>query len=284
MAQPPADDSGVDIVNAPQDLTGDLYYVLLRAPWWVTLAAIAALVLAVNVFFALVFLITGGVANARAGSFADAFFFSVQTVGTVGYGAMYPVSAAANVAVTAETVIGLIVAAISTGLVFSKFAMPTAKLEFAHNAVFFQNDGVPTMAIRLANTRGNFIVDAQVRVSLIRAETSREGLFLYKIYDLRLLRDRSQALGRSWLVMHPIEPGSPLHGATAESLRGKDVEINVFVIGLDGTSSQTIHGRHRYLPEDLRFGARYADMLSEKPDGRLQLDYSRLHDVTPATY
>src|SRR5207244_3614546 len=135
------------------------------------------LVLAVNLVFAVVFLLTGGIANARPGSFADAFFFSVQTVGTVGYGAMYPVSAAANVAVTAETVAGLLVAAVATGLVFSKFAVPRAKLEFARNAVLFVHDGVPTLAIRLANTRGNFIVEAQVRVTLTQAETSREGMF-----------------------------------------------------------------------------------------------------------
>jgi inward rectifier potassium channel len=284
MAQPPQQDSGIDVVNAPTDLLGDLYHVLLEAPWWVTLVAIAALVLAVNVIFALVFLLTGGVANTRAGSFADAFFFSVQTVGTVGYGAMYPVSTAANLAVTAESIVSLMVAAISTGLVFSKFSVPRAKLEFARNAVFFLNDGVPTLAIRLANTRGNFIVDARVRLVLIRPETSREGFFLYKMYNLPLFRDWSPQLGRSWQLLHPIDAESPLHGATAESLRGQDIEIGVIVVGLDGTSSQTLYGGHRYLPEDLRFGARYADMLSPKPDGRLQLDYSKLHEVTPAPW
>ena len=89
-------DSGIDVVNAPQDLLGDIYHVLLRAPWWVTMAAIAALVLAVNLVFAVVYLFTGGIANARPGSFADAFFFSVQTMGTIGYGAMYPVTPRRN--------------------------------------------------------------------------------------------------------------------------------------------------------------------------------------------
>src|SRR5512140_3659983 len=100
MARRPVQpDSGIDVVNAPQDLLGDVYHVLLRSPWWVTIAAIAAVVLGVNLVFAGAYLVTGGIANARPGSFADAFFFSVQTVGTIGYGAMYPLTLAANLLV-----------------------------------------------------------------------------------------------------------------------------------------------------------------------------------------
>src|ERR1051326_7076857 len=140
MAQPPQDDVGIDVVNAPQDLLGDLYHVLLRAPWSMTLGAIAGLVLAVNFAFALLFLLVGGIHGARPGSFTDAFFFSVQTVGTIGYGAMYPETLAAHLGVTLESIVALIVAAIATGLVFSKFAVPRAKLEFAHNAVIFRHE------------------------------------------------------------------------------------------------------------------------------------------------
>lgn len=281
--KPPADDQGIDVINAPTDLLGDLYHVLLRAPWWVTLLAIAALVLVVNVVFALVYLWTGGIANARPGSFADAFFFSVQTVGTVGYGAMYPNTPAANAAVTAETIAALIVAAISTGLIFSKFSVPKARLEFAHSAVIFRFDGQPALAIRLSNTRGNFIVEAVVRVTITRAEVNKEGVFFYRMYDLRLMRDRSPALGRSWQVLHVITPDSPLYGVTLESARKQDLELLVSVTGIDGTSSQNVHGRHLYLAEDLRFGFRYADMLSPPgPDGRVTLDFSRLHEITPA--
>lgn len=285
MAQrKPADDAGIDVVNAPQDLWGDLYHELLRAPWWVDLLSIAGLILLLNTVFAVVFLLTGGIANARHGSFQDAFFFSVQTLATIGYGAMYPQSLAANLAVTAESIASLVVVALVTGLVFTKFAMPVAKLEFAHNAVLYLQDGTRTLAIRLANRRGNFIVEASVRVTLVRAETTPEGLFFYRMYDLPLVRDRSSAVGRSWLILHRIDARSPLAGVSEESVRDADLELQVAVTGLDGTTSQTLHGRHRYLPEDLRFGMRYADMLSPKPDGRIQLDYTKLHEVVPATY
>src|SRR5207302_76308 len=112
------------------------------------------------------------IANARPGSLEDAFFFSVQTAGTIGYGSMYPVTPAANFAVTAESIGSLLMVAMATGLVFAKFSIPQARLEFARSAVIHRRDGVPTLAIRLANTRGNFIVEAQVHVTLTRLEPS----------------------------------------------------------------------------------------------------------------
>lgn len=279
----PQDDTGIDVVNAPQDVWGDLYHELLRAPWWLTLLSIAAAVLFINVAFALVYVMTGGIANARHGSFADAFFFSVQTVGTIGYGAMYPQSMAAHLTVTAESIVSLVAVALATGIVFTKFSMPVAKLEFARTAVVFVQDGVRTLALRMANRRGNFIVEAQVRLTFIRAETTREGVFVYRLYDLKLVRERSSALGRSWTVLHRIEGDSPLRDLTRESLHGADVELLLAVTGIDGTTWQTLHARHRYRPGEILFGARYADMLSPKPDGRLQLDYAKLHETVPAS-
>jgi len=283
-ARHPQDDTGIDVVNAPKDAWSDLYHELLRAPWWLTLLAISGMVLAVNVLFAIVYLFTGGIANARPGSFADAFFFSVQTLGTAGYGWMYPQSRAANVAVTAESIASIVVVALATGIVFTKFSIPVARLEFARNVVVYLQDGVRTLAIRLANRRGNFIVEAQVRVTFIRGEKTIEGIFFYRLYDLPLVRDRSSAVGRSWLILHRIEKGSPFEQLTAESVRSADVELSIAINGIDGTTHQTLHARHRYLPEDFRFGERFADMLSFRPDGRLQLDYAKLHETVPAAY
>ena len=166
----------------------------------------------------------------------------------------------------------------------TKFSIPVARLEFARNAVIYLQDGVRTLAIRLANRRGNFIVEAQVRLTFIKAETTIEGIFFYRLYDLPLVRDRSSAVGRSWLILHRIEKGSPFEKLTPESIRTEDIELGIAINGIDGTTHQTLHARHRYLPEDFRFGERFADMLSAKPDGRLQLDYAKLHDTVPAAY
>src|SRR5258705_488936 len=184
MAIAPQDDTGIDVVNAPQDLWIDLYHELLGAPWPLTLLAIVGLWLSINVAFAVLFMITGGVANARPGSFADAFFFSVQTLGTIGYGTMYPQSTAAQLGMTVETIVALVAISLATGVVFTKFSMPVARLEFARSAVVSMRDGVRTLAIRMANRRGNFIVEAQVRLTLVRAETTKEGVFTYPMYEL----------------------------------------------------------------------------------------------------
>ena len=282
MAAPRQDDTGIDVVHAPRALWSDLYHELLGAPWPVTLLAIVVMWLAINLAFALVYVVTGGIANAEHGNFADAFFFSIQTLGTIGYGAMYPQSRAAHLAVTAESIVALVAVALATGVVFTKFSMPVARLEFSRNAVVSVQDGVRTLALRVANRRGNFIVEAQVRVTLVRAETSKEGVFFYRMHDLPLVRDRSAFLGRSWTILHRITEDSPLRELTEESLRGADVELQVGVIGVDGTTFQTLHSRHRYLPEDFLFGRRFADMLAPRPDGRIELDYAKLHETVPA--
>ena len=275
--------NSVEIINAPSNLMGDLYHQLLRARWGATAAAIIGIFLVTNVFFALLFLAAGGVANARPGSFWDAFFFSVQTLGTIGYGTMYPATTLAHAIVTAESLAALAVSAIATGLVFAKFSMPTARLAFSRQATVFTMDGALTLAFRVANERGNYVVEAQIRVSLVRTERTPEGLAFYKMYDLQLVRDRSPALGRSWTVLHKINQASPLLGATSETLLRDEVEIIVTILGIDGTSGQNIHGRHTYDGADVRFGKRHVDLLTPLPGGRLQLDYAKFHDLTDAS-
>ena len=272
----------VEVIHAPRSLLGDLYHQLLRARWGATAASITVMFLGTNVVFALLYLAVGGVANARPGSFYDAFFFSVQTLGTIGYGTMYPASPAAHAVVTAEALAALAVSAISTGLVFAKFSMPTARLAFTRQATIFTMDAARTLAFRVANERGNYVVEAQIRVSLVRTERTAEGLVFYKMHDLKLDRDRSPALGRSWTVLHRIDEASPLFSATPESLARDEVELIVTILGIDGTSAQTIHGRHTYEDKDLRFGKRHADLLTPLPGGRIQLDYAKFHDLVDA--
>ncbi len=271
----------VVVVGAGHQPLRDVYHILLRRPWWVTLAIIVGGYLGANVLFAVGYLYAGGVANARHGSFLDALFFSVQTMGTVGYGAMYPQSLAANTLVVAESVAGLVITAIATGMVFSKFSQSTARLEFARWLAIAPMDGVPTLMVRVGNERTNVILEATVRIAMVRTERTREGVVFYRLYDLALTRDRSPALARSWTVMHPITPASPLHGMTPESLKTSEAEFLVSVVGTDDTSLQPVHGRHTYKDTEVLWGARHADVLSELPDGRLQLDVRHFHETVP---
>jgi inward rectifier potassium channel len=281
LAQKQAD-NGIDVINTPEESFSDLYHRMLRASWAATLLGIALLVLAVNVVFGVAFWLTGGVGGARPGSFADAFFFSVQTVGTIGYGAFYPKSFSAHILVTIESIMGILVASIATGLIFAKFSIPTARITFSRLAVVSRLNGVPSLSFRLGNLRGNYVVDATIRLTLTHLERTAEGRSFYRMLDLRLLRERSPSLGRTWLVVHPIDDKSPLNGASEESLRANETELQAAITGIDSTSSQTVHALYRYDTEDIRFEKRFADMLTPKPDGRVLLDFSKFHDVEDA--
>jgi inward rectifier potassium channel len=271
----------ITVIGAPRAALRDFYHLFLRAPWSLALSAIVASYLALNAIFATAYLWAGGVANSRPGSFFDAFCFSIQTMGTIGYGAMFPTGAPANVLMIVESVTSLIVSAVATGLVFAKFSRSTARIAFSETAVIGPMDGVPTLMMRVGNERGNLILEATIRVSLLRTETTREGITFYRMYDLQLTRERSPAMNRSWTVLHPVVKGSPLFGATPESVERDEVEIVVTIVGVDDTSMQPVHARHRYYNQEIVWGARHADILSEQPDGALIVDMRLFHKIVP---
>ncbi|HEY4016065.1 MAG TPA: ion channel [Polyangiaceae bacterium] len=278
--EPPPDKRSYSIqVVGAKRVSGDWYHWLLRTSWTVLVSFIAGAFLFTNALFAVAYMVTGGVAHSRAGSFADAFYFSVQTMGTVGYGAMYPESQAANVVMVAQSVVSLIFTALATGLVFSKFARPLGRVAFSRRAVISLMDGVPTLMVRVGNERGNTIVEATVHVTMSRTVRTAEGQTFYRLVDLPLARERSPAVARSWTIMHAIDERSPIRGATPETFASEEVELIVSLFGTDDTSYQPVHARHEYEHMNILWGARYADVLSETPDGNLVLDVRRFHDV-----
>ena len=267
-------------MSEQQGLFGDLYHFLLTSSWPRLLAVLVLAFVGANVVFALAYVdLPGSIENARPGSFADAFFFSVQTMATVGYGKMVPATVAANVLMTIEVVVGLVGIALFTGLAFAKFSRPTARVLFSSRAVIARFDAIPSLMFRMANARGNTIVEAQIHVVLARNETTAEGVRMRRFHDLDLARRQSALFALSWTAIHPITPTSPLHGATRESLAAAEAEIVVSLLGLDEQFSQTVHARHRYAAADIVWNARLADILFR--DGRREIDYTRFHDVVP---
>ncbi len=260
----------------------DLYHVFLRASWAQALGGIVVAFLAINVVYGGLYMLTDGIAHARKGSFFDAFAFSVETLATIGYGAMAPQSVAAHLLVVSEAVVGLLATAVSTGLVFAKFTLSPALVVFSSKVTISPMNGVPTLSFRLGNERGDLIVEAMVRVAMIRTEVTAEGVLWYRMIDLPLARDRSPAMTRSWNVLHHLDERSPLFGATPDSLKKDEVELIVSLVGVDETSMQPVHARKRYTDDAIVFGARHADMVSVAADGeRLVVDVTRFHDVVP---
>jgi inward rectifier potassium channel len=174
---------------------------------------------ALNAVFAGLYVWTGGVSGVEPGSFLDAFFFSVQTMGTIGYGAMVPVSRVAHALVVAESVTGLGITALATGLVFARFSQARARVVFSSRAAISLEDGTPTLTIRVGNERRGRIVGAVFHATLMRSVRTSEGVAMYRSVDLGLVRARAPALARSWSVQHRIGPESPLYGATLSRWR-----------------------------------------------------------------
>jgi len=194
-----------DLVGLRRSTFQDIYYFLIAARWRVVLGIYASAYLLLNVLFGLVYRWTGGIANARPGSFADAFFFSAETLGTIGYGVLAPVSRAAHLVATLENMVGLLALATFTGLTFAKFSRPKSRVIFSDVAIIAPRDGRPTFSFRVANERVNHVVEATLRVTLVRSEVTAEGERFRRMYDLPLARDRSPAFVLTWTALHPIE-------------------------------------------------------------------------------
>lgn len=261
---------------------GDLYHHLLTLPWGIFLLGFAGVYLTLNVLFALFYLLGGdAIANARPGVFSDAFFFSVETLSTIGYGQMAPATFYGNVVMTVEALFGLALLAVAAGLMFARFSRPTARVVFSRVAVVNEYNGVPTLSFRLANQRRNQILEAQVSVAMVRDERTSEGEWIRRFYDLQLARQRSSIFAMTFTVMHPIDPASPLSNATPSSCAEQATEIVVTVTGIDETISQPVHARTSYLAHEVLWGHRFADVFTQTENGRLAIDYRRFHDTEP---
>jgi inward rectifier potassium channel len=273
----------IRVIGAPRPGLRDAYHALLRTSWWTLIGIISSTFLLLNAAFAGLYLEVGGVVNAQPGSFVDAFFFSAETMATIGYGAMYPASHAANVVMVVESIVGLLVTALATGLVFVRFSLTRARIVFAQRAAIGPMDGVPTLMVRLGNDRSNQIHDARLRLMMTVSSRTAEGVSWYRTTDLALVRDHAPALARSWTLLHRIDETSPLHGQTPESLAKFEAEFLVTVSGTDDTSLQSVHARWTYEHFSVVWGARLADVLSESPDGNVVLDLRHFHEITPTT-
>jgi inward rectifier potassium channel len=260
----------------------DLYHRALTMRWWWFLLLGCVLYVVVNALFALLYLIQpGSIMNARPGSFADAFFFSVQCISTIGFGGLVPATGYANVLVTAEAIVSWILVALATGSVFARISRPTARVLFAHQAVIAPYNGVPTLFFRIANERASQILSAEVSVALLRSERTQEGSEYRRFYDLKLARGRTPVFALTFTVMHPITEDSPLFGLTREALLEEEGELLISVTGLEEITSQTVHARHSYWSDEILWDHRFVDIFEFGGDGRRAINYAHFHHTEP---
>lgn len=275
-------DDRVVISNAlPTPFWQDLYHRALTVGWPMFFVSLALLFLLLNTAFAALYMLgRAPIANQFPAGFVGAFFFSVETLATVGYGDMHPQTVYAHLIATLEIFVGMSGIALATGLIFARFSRPHAKIIFARHAVIRPHDGHMTLMVRAANARQNVIAEAHARLRILREETSAEGLLLRKLYDLTLVRDQHPVFKLGWLLMHVIDESSPLFGETAESLAATDTSLLLTLEGVDESTSQTMLSRHVWHCDEIYWQHRFVDVMSER-DGMSHIDYSHFDEIVP---
>lgn len=260
------------------------YYLMLTVPWPGFILVSMGAYTIINAVFAVLYLLGGdGIANAQPGSFWDAFFFSVQTLGAIGYGAMYPTTPYANAIVAIEAFTSILCIALLTGLAFARFSQPSARVIFSDALVIHQYNGYPTLMLRTANQRRNQILEAKLELYLMRDEISREGAALRRVYTLNLVRGQTPSFSLPWTVMHTIDETSPLYGWTPEGLAQTKAMILASMTGVDETVAHALHARKNYSITDIQWGHRFIDLFHETPGGHRVIDFTHFHDTAPET-
>lgn len=265
-----------------QHLWDDIYHRALTVHWPTFFGLVATTFLILNALFAGLYQLgTAPIANQFPHGFAGAFFFSVETLATVGYGDMHPQTLYGHVVATIEIFTGMVSIALVTGLIFSRFSRPRAKIMFSDHPVVRMINGQQTLMVRAVNARQNVIAEAAAQLHILRRETSPEGFRLRRIYDLKLVRDRHPIFILSWSLMHVIDESSPLFGETIESLETSQTAFLLSIEGVDETTSQSMLARQQWSHRDLRWNHRYVDLVQDDGSGNNTIDYSVFHQVLP---
>jgi inward rectifier potassium channel len=270
----------IETLGLSQGFWTDLYHRSMTVYWPVFFAGAALLFVLLNVVFAsLYWLGNEPIANAAGELPLSLFYFSIETLATVGYGDMHPQTNYGHLIATIEIFTGMCFLAVLTGLVFARFSRPRARFVFAAHPVVSFHDGEATLMIRMANARHNAVSRANARLWIIRAERTKEGDQLRRFYELKLDRREHPMFVLSWMLFHVIDKNSPLHGSTAADLEQGDALLVLNVSGVDDSSAQQLYARRVYSWRDIRWQHRYRDITSISAQGRFLLDYTKFDDV-----
>src|SRR6202163_4209558 len=258
----------------------DISHRCMTASWPAFIGGAALVFIAFNAVFAMLYWIGDQpISNVPGGAYIDYLYFSIETLSTAGYGDMHPDTHYGHFIATVELFTGIFSMSLMTGLIFARFSRPNARLLFADNPVISSHDGKPTLMVRFANERHNIIGNATARLWLLKNVVSMEGRPLRRFYELPLVRNEHPALALSWTLYHVLDEESPLYGLNADDLDASKVSLIVVVSGYDVVAAQTVHARRSYDHSDIRFGQRYADIIGTSEDGRIRIDYGRVHET-----
>ena len=260
----------------------DLYHRSLTVYWPVFFGSAAAIFIALNAIYAFLYWL----GDQPIANVSDTlplplslFYFSIETLATVGYGDMHPQTNYGHLIATVEIFTGMSFLAVMTGLIFARFSRPRARFVFARHPVITTHQGAPALLIRIANARHNTISQATAQLWLFRLERTKEREDLRRFYELKLDRREHPMFSLSWTLIHLIDETSPFYGLTKDNFANVEGALVLNVSGVDDSSAQRLYARQIYSEDDIRWHHRYRDITSLSDNGRLVLDYSKFHDV-----
>lgn len=246
-------------------------------------AIIAGSFLFINTLFALGFVALGPQAlqgNSNTGEgFWRAFFFSIQSFTTIGYGNVVPVGFAANMLATVESLVSLLMVALLAGMIFARFSRPTAKIIYSQSAVIAPYRGLTAFQFRIVNARRNEIIEVQAKLLFSRFEMTERGT-IRQYYQLALERDRVTFFPLTWTVVHPIDGDSPLYGLSKKDMLDSKGEFLILLNGVDEAFSQLVYSRTSYTADEIMWNARFASVFTKHPTGKpVMIDLERFHQI-----
>jgi inward rectifier potassium channel len=258
------------------------YLMLIDTTWPRFLLLVLAAFLVVNLIFACLYLMIGiqnlKGAESDMGAFANAFFFSVHTLTTVGYGNVYPEGTWANVVSSLEAAAGLMVFAIATGLLYGRFSRPTARIVYSKNAIIAPYQDGTSLQFRVTNARRNVLMNMEANVLLMTVE-NRDGELRRSFVDLPLERRGVYFFALTWTIVHPIDSDSPLFGKTREDLAKQSAELLILIQGFDDTFSQLVHSRYSYRHDEMIWGAKFIPAFKVDPKGDMVVEVNRIDEM-----
>jgi inward rectifier potassium channel len=267
-------------LNAQKFDWRDTYHFVLTLNWPGFAGLVLGVYLLINLVFAALYLLNPhAVAEMSPGSFSDAFFFSVETLATVGYGHMYPISFYGHVITTLEIMVGMFGLAVITGVIFIRFSRPTAKIHFSKGAVISPFDGVPTLMVRIANLRHQAMVEAHFRMILVRTDITAEGEEIRRFIPLKLSFDHLIAFPAALTLRHRIDETSPLCGMIAEDFQRWDVRIIVSIVAIDTVIPAPIQSASDYNHDHIQWGWRFVEIYHENKEHQWTVDYGKIDET-----
>jgi inward rectifier potassium channel len=259
----------------------DIYQYLINISWTKFFLIVLSVYISLNFLFAFLYYFIGvediaGIATNSLNNFLDAFFFSAQTLTTVGYGGMSPKGLLVNVISAFEAMSGLMCFALITGLLYGRFSRPSARILFSENAVIAPYRGITGLQFRIANQRRNTLMEIEARVLLVLIEKDGNQ-YNRKYFDLKLERNSVYFFPLTWTIVHPINEESPFYGKSEAEIKLFEPEILILIKGFDDTFSQVVHSRYSYTAGEIIWNAKFIRAFNNEENGDIIFKIEDIH-------